>query len=190
MSSSGNSTVIHSKNVTMNQQAFDVICRIEKHASKDRLLQLFARKTKWEAINKEKVWIDYAKFITLKILSGDFELCHLSPSPMIDRMWHLHILDTKCYEDFCKSIFPPIGPLIHHDPLGEYSPQDEKNERIANTKSAYKNVYKDECNFFDGVSQYFTANSGDCDDIMSIENRKQNEHPNHSNSLNQGNVAY
>jgi len=141
----------------MNQQEFEIISRIEKHASKDRLLELFARETEGEAINKEKVWVDYAKFIALKVLSGDFGACLLSPSPMIDRMWHLHILDTKSYSDFCKSIFPPIGPLIHHDPLGKYSPEDEKNERIANTKSAYRNAYKEECTFFDGETQYFTV---------------------------------
>merc|ERR1712141_738583 len=93
--------------------------------------------------------------------SGDFDSCRLSPSPMIDSMWHLHILDTKCYSDFCEAIFPPIGPFIHHDIHGKYSSEIEKNKRIKNTKAAYEKVYKEECNFFDGESQYYTSNQKD-----------------------------
>lgn len=39
-----------------------------------------------------------------------------SPSPVIDQVWHLHLLYTKNYwEDFCEKT---LGRKIHHHPSG------------------------------------------------------------------------
>lgn len=35
------------------------------------------------------------------------------PSPAIDAVWHLHLLDTRAYASFCDQV---IGRMIHHSP--------------------------------------------------------------------------
>ena len=35
---------------------------------------------------------DYAKFFTLKVVCGDVSSKELSPTPMVDKIWHAHIL--------------------------------------------------------------------------------------------------
>merc|ERR1719361_516253 len=62
-------------------------------------------------------------------------------------------------------------------------PRMKKNERIANTKSAYRNVYKEECTFFDGETQYSTVKIEESDDVMVIENGE------YSGYSNQGKVT-
>jgi len=55
---------------------------------------------------------EYRKFMSLKIEQQDFKAEKLSPSPKIDQVWHLHILDTQSYASSCGDNF------IHHDPSG------------------------------------------------------------------------
>ena len=40
----------------------------------------------------------------------------LSPSPLVDLVWHEHILATKEYMKFCDEVF---GAYLHHTP-GDY----------------------------------------------------------------------
>ena len=131
--------------------------KIRNHPSKAKVIRLFELYKNDKSLDTAKVWEHYARFVALKIFSGDFQTYKLSPSAMIDSMWHLHILDTRSYSEFCKDIFPPIGPLIHHDPFGQYSSDEEKSVRRNQTKIIYQYVFKERCPFFEEEDQYNTC---------------------------------
>ena len=79
----------------------------------------------------------YAEFMTLKIMTADYQAEKISPSLLIDQVWHLHILDVVNYVTFCRK---HTGRLIEHDPLkafdGEY-----KDKRIQRTYLAYEALF-------------------------------------------------
>lgn len=53
---------------------------------------------------------EYRKFLYLVATSSRI----LAPSPLIDRVWHQHLMDTKAYfEAFCPQI---LGKTLHHIP--------------------------------------------------------------------------
>ena len=131
-----------------------ILTGILDHPSKRTIISIYERKTRGEGLIGEYLWQDYAKFLALKILSGDFELCRLLPSYQIRSMWKIHLLDTYAYAEFCKDIFPPLGPLIHHDHLDKYSSCEEIKEKISRTKLLYQTVFNEHCAFFDGENQY------------------------------------
>lgn len=49
------------------------------------------------------------------------------PSRIADDLWHLFILDTKAYADFCKQAF---GKFFHHVPATSYT-REQSNEFLA-----------------------------------------------------------
>lgn len=54
----------------------------------------------------------YRAFFSLKQQEEDWNARKLSPAPIVDQVWHMHILDTLNYADACG------GNFIHHDPRG------------------------------------------------------------------------
>lgn len=52
---------------------------------------------------------EYRKFMYLKAVT---EL-PLTPSVVVDSVWHMHILYTRNYQAFCRDF---IGYFVHHDP--------------------------------------------------------------------------
>jgi len=51
-----------------------------------------------EGISHERAKIaivEYSRFLTLKKILKDYSDDKISPSPMIDRIWIVHIADTK-----------------------------------------------------------------------------------------------
>lgn len=77
---------------------------------------------------------EYLKFMKLKFFNNDFNAELLSPSPIVDKVWHLHILDTKNYARDCIELF---GAVIHHNPLGGEN-LNMRNLRYSRTINAYK----------------------------------------------------
>jgi hypothetical protein len=76
---------------------------------------------------------EYRRFIELKITMGDYDATKLSPSPLIDSMWHLHILDIRRYEDMCSK----LPSLIHHNPDGG-NDAASRSKRYEATLFAYR----------------------------------------------------
>ena len=54
----------------------------------------------------------YRAFFSLKQREEDWNARKLSPSPIVDQVWHMHLLDTLSYHAACGNNF------IHHDPRG------------------------------------------------------------------------
>merc|ERR1711935_444172 len=51
----------------------------------------------------------------------------LSPSTLVDSVWHTHMLRPSEYIKFCLSVF---GKIIDHDMAGSKSSDDEKLKRL------------------------------------------------------------
>ena len=57
----------------------------------------------------------YKQFMVLKAVCKDFDATKLSPPPLVDEIWHEHILDTRGYRAFCDAAFEQF---VDHDPDG------------------------------------------------------------------------
>ena len=82
----------------------------------------------------------YKQFLALKAATLDIDATKLSPPPLIDRVWHEHVLDTKRYAPACLSAF---GHPIHHDPNGDEDVESRARRREA-TLVALEKVYGDD----------------------------------------------
>lgn len=70
-----------------------------------------ARKHNWKNRFAMKALAEYKKFVYLGIIS-DFQV---TPSKVIDIVWHEHLLFSKAYRDFCNEIIQQ--PFDHHPEL-------------------------------------------------------------------------
>ena len=68
-----------------------------------------ARKHGWSKSFALKAISEYKKFVYLGVVS-DF---HVTPSKIIDVVWHEHILFTRAYREFCDEV---IGYQFDHHP--------------------------------------------------------------------------
>ena len=95
----------------------------------------------------------YQQFMELKKNLEDFDAQVLSPPAAIDKVWHLHVLDTRAYAADCQSL---CGRMIHHDIDGG---QDAaaRDKRIASTKMALRARFGDS---FDAKMWRFDAGDG------------------------------
>ena len=85
----------------------------------------------WSEAFTDRALEGYRQFMKLKILQEDWDAEKLSPSVVIDRVWHAHILDTKSYARACDAY---AGRMIHHNPDGGLN-QEERLERIKITQA-------------------------------------------------------
>ena len=64
----------------------------------------------WTKKQTEAAIANYLRFLLLK---REYPNAEIVPSQEIDRVWHLHILDTLNYAADCQAVF---GQFIHHFP--------------------------------------------------------------------------
>jgi hypothetical protein len=66
--------------------------------------------------------VELFRFLSLKVLENDLDATKLSPSGIVDHVWHHFMLLPKLYSEFCNRMLPSqgVGPvrLIDHNPLG------------------------------------------------------------------------
>ena len=81
---------------------------------------------------------EYKKFLVIKIISKDTQCpLNLSPSSLIDQVWHEHILHTAKYREACTA----LGVFIDHDPSGATEEDDKREERLLLTKTHYSLIF-------------------------------------------------
>ena len=80
----------------------------------DDAMMLFKEEGHSDALAKA-VMEEYKRFLILKAGVQDIHAELLSPSLLVDRMWHFHILDVLKYNRDCVAI---LGETIGHNPLG------------------------------------------------------------------------
>jgi len=85
----------------------------------------------WTAI------FEYKRFLQMK---KSFPKLELAPSPLVDEVWHMHILDTRAYMKDCERIF---GGYIHHSPSFGDSDEEKKGmaDRYTETMEVYEKVF-------------------------------------------------
>ena len=67
----------------------------------------------------------------------------LSPSTLVDSVWHAQMLRPSAYINFCQSLF---GKIIDHDMAVYKSSDNEKLKRRRRTLTVYKMVFNEEPN--------------------------------------------
>lgn len=77
---------------------------------------------------------EYRKFMALKMVERDWNAQTLSPPPILDVIWHAHILFTEDYLNFCNVA---IGRMVHHNPNGTF----EKDEKISRQKTTLQFLF-------------------------------------------------
>jgi len=125
-----------------DQSADEDQSRIENYLDLSRFVpkllkdqeKFYSAPVAWTAI------VEYKRFLILKMKFPDVEI---APSPLVDEVWHMHILDTKRYMDDCNFIF---GKYMHHVP--SFEPDEEEQHemfaRFGQTMSLYKKVFGEE----------------------------------------------
>ena len=89
-----------------------------------------ARENSWTVDFTQKVILEYKKFMYLAATS-DFMV---SPSEMVDIVWHQHLIFTESYQKFCAI----LGKKIKHIPSTHNKEEYQKFwEAKARTKSLY-----------------------------------------------------
>lgn len=88
------------------QKALDMVDTINLSNVKRKLLE----EQSWEPAMLESVERLYRKFLALMLLDPDGS--HVPTGP-VDRLWHVHILDTVAYAADCERVF---GRFVHHNP--------------------------------------------------------------------------
>jgi len=81
----------------------------------------------------------YSEFMTLKIVNKDYDGTELSPTKVVDEVWHSHVMDTKAYQSF-NSRYVKDGNFIHHDPLKALDVKG-REARCKNTITQYRSYF-------------------------------------------------
>lgn len=75
---------------------------------------------------------EYGRFIYLSRVSPG----KVTPSDIIDTVWHAHITDSRAYtEDFCQRLF---GEIVHHEPATGPADIPRHEAQFAATLALYK----------------------------------------------------
>jgi len=104
-----------------------------------RLAVRCARKLGLNAEEVADALAAYKQFMVLKGVSKDFDATKFSPPPLVDEIWHEHILDTRGYSAFCLAAF---NQVVHHNPNGDL--EFNRNPRRAFTLYKLKECFEDE----------------------------------------------
>jgi len=130
---------------------------------KDLVTQLafvMCRRHFWEARFAENAAEEYLKFLELKIAVEDYDASVLSPSPIVDAVWHAHILDTKAYAADVALMHTLArvshARFVHHNPDGELD-LNERQKRRAATEIAYEAVFNVRMN--DVAHEFWSENA-------------------------------
>jgi len=98
--------------------------RIQDHlkdlCQKTDFLNRLAKENKWNAAFTQQVVDEYVKFLFIAKEGGH----PVSPSPIIDKPWHLHLLHS---EDYWNQLCPKILQMpLHHSPHTGNKTEDAK----------------------------------------------------------------
>jgi len=87
---------------------------------------------------------EYKKFL---VLIKNHPKASLTPSYIIDEVWHNHILDTKAYAKTCDKFF---GKYLHHNPGFGTSTEEHKvfDDQYTTTLKLYRQKFGDPSKYF------------------------------------------
>ena len=110
--------------------------------------KVFSRTQHISDSDMEKLWDNYLEFMVVKTLChdrGSHEGMLFSTTPLMDELWHCHILETNLYEDFMKLIkkVNPLMDRIHHSFGLSLTSEADKTQRRKSTAIAYRYLCTD-----------------------------------------------
>ncbi|MFN0200468.1 MAG: hypothetical protein ACKVTZ_03055 [Bacteroidia bacterium] len=89
----------------------------------------------WSMKFTERVLEEYRKFLFLSAVAGHI----VSPSETIDEAWHLHLIYSESYHDFCQNV---LRTTLHHLPSkGGQSEKEKYNHFHLQTKESYAQFF-------------------------------------------------
>jgi len=80
--------------------------------------------------------LEFHRFMELKVFLKDTDAVKISPTPLMDHMWHAAILDTKFYAELQRQ----LCMAIHHNPQGGKDAK-KREERLQNMRVVYRMQY-------------------------------------------------
>jgi hypothetical protein len=93
------------------------------------------RENGWTKEYTDRVLTEYQKFIYLALKSGH----PVTPSEDIDQAWHLHIVYTRQYNEFCEKI---LQQRLEHGPTkGGKEEKDKFEEWYEKTLASYERLF-------------------------------------------------
>lgn len=86
----------------------------------------------WDPDYARQAVEEYCRFIYLSRVGPG----KVTPSDIIDTVWHMHITDSRAYiEDFCQRLF---GEIVHHEPATGPADNPRHEAQFAATLALYK----------------------------------------------------
>jgi hypothetical protein len=87
--------------------------------------------------------IEFVRFMLLKLHMRDYEGKVLSPTPLMDAVWHTAILNTRVYVDMMALLENHDGEWMHHETLNDTAENKQKRQaRVAMTVAMYKVMFE------------------------------------------------
>jgi len=116
----------------------------------DHIKKVFSKTQHLSDSDMEDLWNNYLEFMVVKTLchdKGSHEGMLFSTTPLMDELWHCHILETSLYDDFMKLIkkVNPLMDKIHHSFGLSLASEVDKTQRRNSTAIAYRNLFGKAC---------------------------------------------
>ncbi len=80
---------------------------------------------------------EYRRFLVLKMENPEVKL---SPTSLMDKAWHTHILDTRRYAEDCETMF---GRFLHHHPTYKGVESGEKENVLTRASEMMASLYSE-----------------------------------------------
>lgn len=98
-----------------------------------------AKENQWDIKFAQRAIEEYKKFIFLCCISPH----GASPSPVVDKVWHLHLQYTRSYwEEFCEKV---LQRKVHHEPSGGGAKEKDRHDNWQkDTLLLYRQTFQQE----------------------------------------------
>ena len=115
------------------------------YANKEAICNVFEMRQGLTKREVESLWDGYLEFMVIKAVGNDAGLgnsMRFSTTPLMDELWHCHVLCTQLYQDFMKLVgeVNPLMNFVHPSLLLSSSTEAEMSERRDATRDAYRYI--------------------------------------------------
>lgn len=143
------------ENVDLGKDPISIIKDLDLSGPKSRLKALCG----WSDEKCNLIEPQYKAFLAVHL---ENKTKNLVPSKDVDEMWHMHILHTKKYVDFCNNVF---GEYFHHYPHSVVEPNTTiRDNQFKQTKNMMMSFLQKHPDFlFNHLEQAICDSGAYCD---------------------------
>jgi uncharacterized protein (TIGR04222 family) len=110
-------------------------CQLDVPGSADPFSRRLARENGWTGAYARRVVREYTRFLALAVSGSQL----VTPSEQVDQAWHMHVLYTARYREFCRDV---LGRRLDHQPSdGGGHEQARYVQAYEQTLSAYQQLF-------------------------------------------------